>query len=125
AAARLGLPPFTLDDLLAELTWPSGIDLGVVEPAGGVRSPMTVDGADTVDLADRLRPDAVVLVADAGLGTINAVRLCVDVLSAHPVEVLLNRYDPADDVHVDNLAWLRANLGIPVAAGIDELSTAR
>jgi hypothetical protein len=45
-------------------------------------------------------------VADAGLGTINAVRLCVEALRGFPVLVALNRFDPADDLHVRNRAWL-------------------
>ena len=47
--------------------------------AGGVLSPIADDG-DGVSLAEHLDPDRVVLVADAGLGTINAVRLSVGVL---------------------------------------------
>jgi dethiobiotin synthetase len=122
AAARLGRPPFTLDDLIGELAWPAGgVDVGVVEAAGGVRSPMTSDGADTVDLCDRLRPDLVVLVAEAGLGTLNAVRLCLDALDAHPVTVLLNRFDPNDPLHVANRDWLAEHVAAPVVTDVDEL----
>lgn len=114
AAERVGAPPFTLADLIAELRWPPDVDLRLVEPAGGVRSPMTADGADTVDLITRLQPDEVVLVADAGLGTINAVRLCLDALAGFPVTVLLNRYHREDDLHRANRAWLDAHCGAPV-----------
>ena len=55
----------------------------LVESAGGVRSPLAADG-DTVTLADALQPALVVLVADAGLGTINLVRLSVDALARPP-----------------------------------------
>jgi dethiobiotin synthetase len=120
AAARLGLPPFTLDDLLGELRWPS-CRLGLVEPAGGVRSPMTSDGADTVDLCDALRPDQVVLVADAGLGTLNAVRLSLDALAGHRVTVFLNWFDLDDPLHHDNRAWLRNHAGAPVTTELKEL----
>jgi len=120
AAAHLGRPGFTLDDLLAELSWPD-VGVGIVEAAGGVRSPMTSEGADAVDLCDRLRPDAVVLVAGAGLGTLNAVRLCVDALRHHPVTVLLNRFDPDDAVHRANLGWLATNLGVPVVTDVEQL----
>jgi dethiobiotin synthetase len=122
AAAQLGRPPFTLDDLIGELAWPAGgVDVGVVEAAGGVRSPITSDGADTVDLCDRLRPDLVVLVAEAGLGTLNAVRLCLDALDAHPVTVLLNRFDPNDPLHVANRDWLAEHVAAPVVTDVDEL----
>jgi len=120
AAARLGRPGFTLDDLLGELWWPA-VEVGILEAAGGVRSPMTSEGADAVDLCDRLRPDLVVLVAGAGLGTLNVVRLCVDVLRNHPVTVLLNRFDGADGVHRSNLEWLDAHLGVPVVTDVGDL----
>ena len=114
AAERLGRPPFTLDDVLAELSWPDGVDLGLVEPAGGVRSPITSDGADTVDLVARLAPDRVVLVADAGLGTLNAVRLCLDALAPSSVTVTLNRYDDGDALHRANRAWLEEHVDAAV-----------
>ncbi len=80
AAEALGLAPFTVDDLVSELDWPDHpVGVGLVEMAGGVRSPQAVDG-DATDVAARLRPDLVVLVADAGLGTINTVRLSMDAL---------------------------------------------
>ena len=121
AAARLDRPPFTLDDLLAELRWPVGVRVGIVEAAGGVRSPIASDGADTVALCDALRPDEVVLVADAGLGTLNAVRLCVDALAGHPVTVLLNRFDAGDPLHADNRAWLAGHLDAPVVTDVKDL----
>jgi dethiobiotin synthetase len=120
AAARLGRPAFTLADLLAELRWPA-VGTGLVEAAGGVRSPMSSDGADTVDLCDALRPDGVVLVADAGLGTLNAVRLCLDALADHAVTIFLNRFDPADPLHADNRAWLRSNVTLPLVTEVQEL----
>ena len=105
AAAVLGRPPMSLDDLVGELRWPARVDVGLVEGVGGPRSPLAVDG-DSVDLADRLQPDLVLLVADAALGTINAVRLSLAALAAHPVVVLLNRFDPDDDLHRRNRVWL-------------------
>jgi dethiobiotin synthetase len=128
AAAALGRPGFTLADLAAEVVWrpagPAGSRpaVGLVETAGGVRSPQADDG-DAVDLIRLLAPDLVVLVADAGLGTINAVRLCVDALAgsglsprppAPPLVVVLNRFDPTDDLHRRNRAWLADRDGLPV-----------
>jgi dethiobiotin synthetase len=111
AASSLGLPTPTVGDLLAGLAWPdTPVDIGLVETAGGVRSPHGGDG-DVIDLVSRLRPDHVLLVGDAGLGTINAVRLSVGALAAWPdlsrPIVILNRYDESFDLHRRNLAWLR------------------
>ncbi len=124
AADALGRPPFTLADLERELRWParspgSRPTVGVLEIAGGVRSPQAADG-DAVDLVARLRPDDVVVVADAGLGTINAVRLSVDALvgcvarSPGDLVVVLNRYQDKDPLHRANRSWLSDRYGLEV-----------
>ncbi|MCU4186704.1 dethiobiotin synthase [Acidiferrimicrobium sp. IK] len=105
AADALGRPPIAVADLLDELQWAPGTELGLVETAGGVRSPLAHD-ADGATFARLLRPDLTVLVADAGLGTINAVRLSLAALAPLDVIVVLNRYDPGDDLHVRNRDWL-------------------
>jgi dethiobiotin synthetase len=131
AADALGRPRFTIAELMGELSWPPAVDVGLVETAGGVRSPQAEDG-DAVDIVRTLDPDVVVLVADAGLGTINAVRLTVAALStssrpapvAHSANgtpggstiVVLNRYDESNDVHVWNRRWLADRDGLRVLA---------
>ena len=114
AADALGQPPFTVAELAAELRWPDDVDVGVVEGVGGPRSPLAADG-DTVTLAERIEPDVVVLVADAGLGTINAVRLSAAPFAAYDVVVALNRYDEGDDLHRRNREWLVEREGLEVA----------
>jgi dethiobiotin synthetase len=121
AAAVLGRPAFSVDDLVAELAWPAGTALGLVETAGGPRSPIAADG-DSVDLCTALAPDVVVLVADAGLGAINAVRLSVDVLltGCAPVVVVLNRWD-GSDVQRRNREWLRRD-GYQVTTSVADVA---
>ena len=108
AIDALGLEPVTTRELLAELAWLAGVDVGVVETVGGVRSPLANDG-DSLDLTAALAPDVVILVAHAGLGTINDVRLGADAIAGavgfSPI-VFLNHFDPGDDLHRRNLAWL-------------------
>jgi len=120
AAASLGLAAPSIAGLVGDLRWPSPpVDIGLVETAGGVRSPQADDG-DVIDLMAALSPDHVVLVADAGLGTINAVRLSLAALTradragsatttnfSSPPLVVLNRYDPSSDLHRRNRHWLR------------------
>jgi dethiobiotin synthetase len=125
AAEVLGQQPPTMDELVDSLTWPDPWPpgrptVGLVEGAGGVRSPLAVDG-DTVDLIRRLRTDVVVLVADAGLGTLNTIRLSAGVLPVSPV-VVLNRLVPGDDLHERNRRWL-ADAGFDVVVSIEELVT--
>jgi dethiobiotin synthetase len=122
AAAVTDRDPFTINDLLDELQWPSPEpDVRWVETVGGPRSPIAFDG-DSADLCDALAPDLAVLVADAGLGTINAVRLSASALQAHRIVVLLNRFDPTDELHALNLAWLTDREAFDVATSIADLS---
>jgi dethiobiotin synthase len=110
AADALGRPGFTIDDLLSELHWPdAAVDVGLVETAGGARSPLACDG-DCLALCAGIAPDVVVLVADAGLGTINAVRLTHGAMAGlrQVTTVVLNRFDAGEDLHVRNRDWLLA-----------------
>jgi dethiobiotin synthetase len=119
AAAFLGTAPPALEDLLAELEWPEEqVEVGVVETAGGPRSPLA-DGADSAALAAALDADLVVLVAHAGLGAINAVRLCAPTLPG-PLVVFLNRFDNSD-VHDRNRRWLQAD-GYDVIVDVAEVA---
>jgi dethiobiotin synthetase len=120
AAEALGRRPFTIAELVDELAWPEVVGVGLVEAAGGVRSPLAADG-DAAALAGALRPDRVVLVAHAGLGTINGVRLSMAALAPWPVTVVLNRFDPADDLHVRNLEWLSGVDGYDVVTDAEDL----
>lgn len=113
AAAALGAPPFTIAELAAEVRWAPGTDVGMVEGVGGPRSPLAADG-DTVELAAVLDPDVVVLVADAGLGAINAVRLAAAPFAGRTLVAALNRYDPDDELHRRNREWLTRRVGVEV-----------
>ena len=121
AADALGRPPIAIADLAAEIAFDRRVDVGLVEGAGGVRSPLAHDG-DIVELGVSLQPDAVVLVADAGLGTINAVVLSVSALDRWPVHVLLNRYDDGDVLHSANRRWLTDRFGLDVSVDIEALA---
>ena len=143
AAGALGRPVPTMAELAGALAdgsdWPPGTGVGIVESAGGVHSPLAEDG-DSVDLARALDPDLVVLVADAGLGTIHAVRSSAAPLRVRPPEaakqawppeaakqawplaVVLNRYDPGSDLHRRNRAWLAERDGLPVYTHPDDVA---
>jgi dethiobiotin synthetase len=119
AAAFLGIPPPSLEELVAELAWPAGpVGVGVVETVGGPRSPLSGD-ADSAALAAAVDADLAVLVAHAGLGAINAVRLCAPAVP-RPLVVFLNHFDRTD-VHDRNLRWLQAE-GFDVVTSIPDLA---
>ncbi len=131
AADRLGLPPVLLADLVAEVeqSWADDASgpatrVGWVETVGGPRSPIAHDG-DGVDLARALGAQHLALVADASLGTLNAVRSSLAVLEplGVPVTVALNRFDAADALHVENLRWLRDLDGLDVVTSPEALAT--
>lgn len=122
AAEALARPTFSLEDIVSEIQWPlPAPDVAFVESVGGVRSPMASNG-DAVDLIELLQPDVVLLVADAGLGTINDVRLSLDAINsgahvATPI-VVLNRFEPANDLHLRNREWLSAHLDVDVLSSV-------
>jgi len=124
AAAVLGEPAFTIADLVGELVWPAATEVGVVETAGGTASPLADDGDSAAFLA-AVEPDAVVLVADAGLGTIHAVRAAVATLektSGAQLAVHLNRFDEHHDLHLRNRDWLATRDGFTVTTDVSVLA---
>ena len=121
AADVLGLAPLTGAEMMAELTWPDPPPtLGWVETVGGPRSPIALD-ADAVDLTQALDPDVLVLVADAGLGTINAVNVSMAPFTGRRVIVVLNRFEPTDDLHRRNHEWLATRQGLEVVTDPEAL----
>ena len=123
AAAALGLPVPSVRELAGEIeaSWGSGdVQLALVEGAGGVASPLASDG-DTASLSREVQADLVVLVADAGLGVINSVRLSEAALSPQPVIVHLNRFDPDDELHRRNADWLTERDGYRVTTTVGAL----
>lgn len=124
AAAALGRECPTLVGVAAAITWPDpAVDVGLVETVGGVRSPLAEDG-DSRDLVRALDVELVVLVADAGLGTIDAVRSAIDQLAPLPTVVLLNRFDAEDDLHRRNRDWLESRDGFRVVTTVVDLAAA-
>ena len=123
AAVVLGLDPPSIEELAGELqsSWGDDpCDLALVEGAGGVASPVAHDG-HTGDLGRAIDADLALLVADAGLGVINSVRLSLAALAPRPAIVHLNRFDPHNDLHRLNADWLVDRDGYRVTTTIDEL----
>ena len=59
--------------------------------------------------------------ADAGLGTINGVRLSAGALAPWPLTVVLNRFDPGYELHLRNHDWLAGRDGYDVVTDPDDL----
>ena len=126
AAEVLGRPVPTLAELAGEVSgsWTDPVaDLGLVEGAGGIASPLAADG-DSADLARLLGADVVVLVADPELGVISSVRLAARAVAGRPLVVHLNRYRPDEDLHRRNRAWLAEREGLTVTTTVEGLLAA-
>lgn len=119
AADVLGLAAITSRELVEETVWPPGVDIGIVETVGGVRSPMTHD-TDSIEFARLLQPDGTLLVADAGLGAINAIRLAAPTLAGLAWLAFLNRHDHSE-LHHRNQRWLQTQTNIETATTTAEL----
>ncbi len=130
AAAALGRAVPTTAELARSLvsSWSPETDVGLVEGAGGVASPLTSDG-DTAGLAAMLDPALIVLVAEAGLGTINLVRLSAAALdlatnrraSRPALAVFLNRFVSDDALHQANKGFLLGD-GYGICTDIEALA---
>ena len=130
AAAALGLDPFTTADLANEVraSWDNDeavADIGLVETAGGSWSPQASDGLHVGHFADVMEADAVLLVAHAGLGVINAVRGAIAAFGTdRPVVVVLNHYEESNALHVANRDWLRHEDHLQVVVDAAEAASA-
>lgn len=95
----------------------------IAEAAGGLRVPVD-ERRDVIDLVVALNLPAV-LVARAGLGTLNHTALSIDLLRARGVPVLavvLSRTtDQADPSESDNAAWIARRHDVPVLGPIPHL----
>lgn len=82
-------------------------DYVTVEGSGGIICPLRFD-SQKIQLEDfiKARDLNCVIVADAGLGTINSVVLTVEYMKSHHISVkgiILNHYQPDNILHNDNL----------------------
>jgi dethiobiotin synthetase len=122
AAQEAGVPPLALGDAIAAVEGVAGEhDVVLVEGAGGLLVPMGEGGWTVADLALALRCPAVV-VARAGLGTLNHTALTFEALNARGLSgclVLGSWPEEPELVHWRNLADLPGDLAgvLPEGAG--------
>jgi dethiobiotin synthetase len=87
AARRAGVPPPSVEDLVRAVGALTGRDRVLIEGAGGLLVHLDASGRTLADLAMRLGVP-VLVVARAGLGTLNACALTCEVLRARGVDCL-------------------------------------
>lgn len=103
-------------------------DYLTMEGSGGILCPITVTEGRELWLADLIRDLGLgcLLVADAGLGTLNAIGLTAFYLRKTGVPLrgmILNRYDPENLMHRDNRQLCQQMTGVPVVACVGEGDT--
>ncbi|MBR0193729.1 MAG: dethiobiotin synthase [Thermoguttaceae bacterium] len=127
-AARLEGNPLDLEtvkngfDRLAEQ-----YDYIIAEGSGGIVCPLRYDEKKVflTDVISALKMPCLI-VANAGLGTINSVVLTVEYMKARGLAVkglIFNRFHPGDVMEEDNKIMCEAMTGVPVLACAEENAT--
>lgn len=98
-------------------------DYLVIEGAGGITCPLKINREENYLLKDLIWELglSLIIVADAGLGTINSTLLTVDYARANGIEiegVILNNYESDNFMHWDNLEQIESLTGVNVVATV-------
>ena len=98
-------------------------DYLLAEGAGGIVCPFNIEeGILLPDVIKFLHLDTIV-VADAGLGTINSVVLTAEYAKHHGINIkgiILNNYDQTDIMHRDNKIMIEKLTGLKVLAEVEK-----
>ena len=102
-------------------------DFITMEGSGGILCPLCFDER-RIQLEDVIREFELssILVADAGLGTINSVVLTVEYMKAHslPIKgIIFNHYHPGNIMEDDNIFMCEHMTGLPVIAKVQDGAT--
>ena len=102
-------------------------DYVTAEGSGGILCPLRFDD-QKIQLEDfiRARDLNCLLIADAGLGTINSVVLTAEYMKAHNIPVkgiIFNHYEPGNRLHDDNLFMCETMTGLKVIACVRDGDT--
>ena len=100
-------------------------DYLLVEGAGGITCPLTIEKDEKYLLKDLIWELglSIIIIADAGLGTINSTLLTVEYARENGIEIegiILNNYDSSDFMHWDNLEQIETLTGINVVATVSK-----
>ena len=130
AAGREGLPPPDKERIRSDFfCMANRFDYTVAEGSGGILCPLARSREGVFTVADMVAGWGIASlivadagVADAGLGTLNAVKLTADWMISHrlPIAgVLLNRFEKGNFLHEDNARMIDEWIHLPVLALIE------
>jgi len=99
-------------------------DFITVEGSGGILCPICFDEAP-IQLEDVIRELKLpsIIIADAGLGTINSVGLTAEYMKAHQLPLkgmIFNHYHSGDLMEEDNIAMCEQMTGLPTLATVQD-----
>ena len=102
-------------------------DFITMEGSGGILCPLCFDER-RIQLEDVIREFKLssILVADAGLGTINSVVLTAEYMKAHSLPlkgIIFNHYHPGNIMEDDNIFMCEHMTGLPVLAKVQDNAT--
>lgn len=127
-ASRLEGNPVVMDVVkhgFADVT--TDYDYITVEGSGGILCPICFDEAkiQLEDVVKKLHLSSI-LIADAGLGTINSVVLTAEYMKTHglPLKgIIFNHYHPGDVMEDDNIFMCEHMTGLPTLAKVQDGDT--
>ena len=125
AVEREGLQPPDKDRIRSDFfRMANRLNYTVVEGSGGILCPLNHSREGVFTIADMVADLELtsIIVADAGLGTLNAVKLTADWMISHrlPIAgVLLNRFEKGNFLHEDNARMIDEWIHLPVLALIE------
>ena len=98
-------------------------DYLLIEGAGGITCPLVIEKDEKYLLKDLIWELglSIIIVADAGLGTINSTLLTIDYAKSNGIEIegiILNNYESDNFIHWDNLEQIEELTGINVLATV-------
>lgn len=103
-------------------------DFVIAEGSGGIICPIVYDDKEKIMLEDIIKTLNLntILIADAGLGTINSTVLTAKYMENIGIKIsgiILNNYIPNDFMHIDNKKMIEEILNIPVVTTVEKNDT--
>lgn len=127
-ASKIEGNPVEMEHVLKEFdSVCSKYDYVTAEGSGGILCPLRFD-KQKIQLEDfiKARNLSCLIIADAGLGTINAVTLTAEYMKAHRISakgIIFNHFDKDSSLHRDNLIMCERLTGLKVVACVKEGDT--
>lgn len=100
-------------------------DYLLIEGAGGITCPLIIEETTNYLLKDLIKDlhAGIIIIADAGLGTINSTLLTVEYAKSYKIEVkgiILNNFEKNNFMHQDNLKQIETLTKIKVISTVEK-----